>query len=142
MTTSITATATGMPRRRFRAFSRRRQRPSVTITRARQSAPVPEPKPMTFEELDAWITDHAWTMDAAQDDLSATFVLHVQRLSGGRMPEYLRSQIDPASIVSGEHDDRVFIRFSYFNGGVVTLYPGFDYQAYLQTIDRMLTPMA
>ena len=140
MTTSTATTATGMPRRRFRVFSRR-QRPSATIARARRSALLPEPKTMTLEDLDAWIADHAWTMDTAQDDLSATFVQHVQRLSGGHMPYYIRSQIDPASIVSGEHDDRVFVRFSYYNGGTVTLYPGFDYQAYLQTIDRMLTPM-
>ena len=77
---------------------------------------------MTLEDLENWILEHVLSMEPDMEDVSSVFAWHV-RDSAGSLPTWLSRQINPATIVSGQRGDRVFVRFEYYSGGAVTLFP-------------------
>jgi len=99
--------------------------------------------PMSLADLIAWVAEHVNGMlPKERHHPSEQFHVLVTELHGGHIPAYVLKGIDPGSIISGEHDDTVFVRFEYRNGSYVELYPDWqptekdwlDYQAYLDAI--------
>ncbi len=98
--------------------------------------------PMALSDLILWVGDHIYTMVPEHNRTSEQFHVLVTELSGGIIPDYVLRGIDPASILSGDDGDTVYVRFVYRNGGTVTLSPDgqptdadwMDYSEYLRSI--------
>ena len=117
MTASNTFTPTGNPRRRRSSGRTPREYLLHRMAQDRRECV----KPMTMPELDVWMGDHVGAMEAEQNDASAEFVLGVELNSG--FPDYLRRAVNPATVETGERFARVFVRFEYYSGRVVTVFP-------------------
>jgi len=116
MTASNSTTPTGMPHRRS---SDRTPREKILHRMAQDRRE--HVRPMTMAALDVWMADHVGAMEADMNDASAEFVLGVELNAG--FPDYLRRSVNPATVETGERFDRVFVRFEYFSGRQIIVFP-------------------
>ncbi|KKW44863.1 MAG: hypothetical protein UY96_C0039G0009 [Parcubacteria group bacterium GW2011_GWB1_56_8] len=116
MTASNAFTPTGIPRRRLSDRT-----PRERLLRRMAQDRREHVRPMPMQELVIWMADHVDALEADQNNASAEFVLGVEL--NGCFPAYLRQAINPPTVESGERFGRVFIRFEYFSGRIVTVFP-------------------
>ena len=116
MVASNSTTPTGNPRRRSSDRT-----PRGHLLRRMAQVRREHVRPMTMPELDVWMADHVGALEADQNNASAEFVRGVELNAG--FPAYLRSAVNPATVETGERFGRVFVRFEYFSGRVVTIFP-------------------